>query len=309
MRQCSPDLNNHTQTITIESWFIPIDILMVICAALASVMAFTLICIMILDRTCRTVPMMFIINSYLAEFFFATVVMSMALFTLHNDLRQLEDPDPLCIVRGFLSYVVVTVQNYSYLLQTIYRYISVVYPNRLSWQSMQYQIFLVVISWVFAFVCPLPYIVNHEITYDVENQTCQMPMKLCLITVYNVLCVFIVPLSLILLLYYKLVRFMRSARQNVNLANKFKRIQREVKMIRRIIILFMGIFALGFPYALLLFISFLTTPPKYHFRIAYIFITTSVVFVVIALFQFTEPLKAAVKRLTKRQVATLPVIS
>ena len=298
--------NNHSISITIELWFIPIDILMVLSTALASAMALGFICTMILDRTCHTVSVMLIGNSYLAEFFFASVVMSMAAFTLHNDIHQLKEPDSLCTFRGFLSYVVVTVQNYSYLLQTIYRYISVVHPGRLFWQSVPCQVSLVITSWIFSFVCPLPYLLSHEITYDVENQTCQMPMKLSFITIYNVLCVFVVPLWLILLLYYRLVRFMLSMRQNVNLANKFKRIQREVKIIRRIIILFMGIFALGFPYALLLFMSFFTAPPKYNFRIAYIFITTSLAFVVIALFHFTEPLKAAIKRLRRRQVAISP---
>ncbi|CAF1552688.1 unnamed protein product, partial [Rotaria sordida] len=77
--------------------------------------------------------------------------------------------------------------------------------------------------------------------------------------------------------------------------------QRELKMFRRLVILVMGIAMIGFPYALFIFISFFTTPPQYHFRIAYIFVDTSMAFVMIALFQFTEPLKTSIMKRVTRQ--------
>jgi hypothetical protein len=45
--------------------------------------------------------------------------------------------------------------------------------------------------------------------------------------------------------------------------------------------------------------SFFTSPPKYHFRIAYIFVDVSLAFVMITIFKFTGPLKTAVKKLLK----------
>ncbi|CAF1502124.1 unnamed protein product, partial [Rotaria sordida] len=37
--------------------------------------------------------------------------------------------------------------------------------------------------------------------------------------------------------------------------------------------------------------------PKYHFRIAYLFVDVSSVFIMIALFQFTEPVKTILSKM------------
>ncbi|CAF1481047.1 unnamed protein product [Rotaria sordida] len=99
-------------------------------------------------------------------------------------------------------------------------------------------------------------------------------------------------------------------RKHVTPANILYRAQNELKMVRRIVILVMGIVTIGFPYALFIFISFFTTPPKYHFRIAYIFVDTSMAFVMIALSQFTEPLKISImKRIIRQTNVIIPTIT
>ena len=87
--------------------------------------------------------------------------------------------------------------------------------------------------------------------------------------------------------------------RRVTLVNTLLRAKNELKMVRRTAILAGIIFTIEFPYALFLFISFFTSPPKYHFRIAWIFIDISLVAVLIALFQFTQPLKISIKRVFK----------
>ena len=60
---------------------------------------------------------------------------------------------------------------------------------------------------------------------------------------------------------------------------------------------------------LFVFISFNTTPPKYHFRIAYVFIDVSLVFVLIVLLIFTEPLRVSLmNRMKKRGMIGIPTI-
>ncbi|CAF1434458.1 unnamed protein product [Rotaria sordida] len=301
---------NHSTIINIESWFIPFDILMIMCTLLAIVLALIFLSTIILDKTCHTVPMMLVANSCLAEFIFGSDMFGMALFTFQNDLHQNYYPDSLCIFRGFLGYVVTILKYYSYLLQAIYRYITVFYPTRLFWQSIRFQVCLILATWIFGFICPLPYILNHEIKYNIDNQICQMPLQLSFLTIYNALCVYMIPVSLTILIYFKLVRYVQDMRKHITSANILYRAQNELKMVRRIVILVMGIVTIGFPYALFIFISFFTTPPKYHFRIAYIFIDTLMAFVMIALFQFTEPLKISImKRITRQANAIIPVIT
>jgi predicted membrane protein len=98
--------------------------------------------------------------------------------------------------------------------------------------------------------------------------------------------------------------------KHVTTANSLSRAQRELKMVRRIVILIIGLTTIGFPYALFVFISFFTSPPKYAFRIAYIFINVSSAFVMVALFQFTDPLKTSImKKITRRRNTILPAVT
>jgi hypothetical protein len=55
-------------------------------------------------------------------------------------------------------------------------------------------------------------------------------------------------------------------------------------MVRRIVILVMDVATIGFPYALLVSISFFTSPPTYNFRIAYTFVDASLGFVMSVMF-------------------------
>ena len=63
-----------------------------------------------------------------------------------------------------------------------------------------------------------------------------MAMGLSLLNMCNAFCI---PIGLTMLIYFKLVRYVHQMSQNITSTNNFIRIQRELKMIRRIIILLM----------------------------------------------------------------------
>ncbi len=75
------------------------------------------------------------------------------------------------------------------------------------------------------------------------------------------------------------------------------RAQRNLKMARRTVILIMILFISGFPYNSFVFLFFTNLSPKYHFRIAYVFVNGSMLLVMLALFTFTDSLKGSVKKL------------
>jgi hypothetical protein len=110
-------------------------------------------------------------------------------------------------------------------------------------------------------------------------------------------------------IYFKLLLYVHEMSKHVTPINTLFRAQRQLKIVQRIVILITIILILGLPYGVFTLMSFFTSPPKYHFRIAYIFIDVSLVFVMIALFQFTDPLKASIvkgiKRRPNRAVAAL----
>ncbi|CAF4074128.1 unnamed protein product [Adineta steineri] len=89
--------------------------------------------------------------------------------------------------------------------------------------------------------------------------------------------------------------------KRVTLVNKLLRAQRELKMVSRIVILTSIFLILGIPYTIFVFMGYFTSPPKYHFRIALTFIEISLVFVMIALFQFTDPIRTSIMKRINRQ--------
>jgi len=294
----------------IESWFIPSDILMVVCTTLVIILGILFLSIIILDKTCHTVPMMLIGNSCVTGCLFGCILLSVCIFTLENDLKQIEYQDSFCILRAYFGYVSTALFDYSILLQAIYRYVCVVYPSRLFWQSARFQFLSICLAWIFGFVYLIGFMFTGEIVYDIDNQICQLPLRLSFCAIYGILCVYTIPVSMIALVYFKLVRYVHEMGKRVTPANTLLRAQRELKMVQRTVILISILLTLGVPFASFLLMSFFTTPPKYHFRIGYIFIDVSLAFVMIALFQFTDPLKASLMKKLKlrpnRVMTTMP---
>ncbi|CAF1518263.1 unnamed protein product [Rotaria sordida] len=294
-------LGNNSLITNFESWFIPIDILTIVCIILSVILAMILLLIIIFDKTCHTVPMMLVANSCFAGIVFGFLIFSIRLFTLENDLKRIAYKDFLCSFRGYFGYGICSIQNCSYLLQSIYRFVSVVYPTRLFYQSARFQLFLICLTWIFGFLYPIAFLFTGEIVYNVDNQICQLALQLSFSIIYMASCAYIIPVSMTMFIYLKLVRYIHQMSKHVIPMNRLLRAQRELKMVRRLFILVTILFILCFPYAMFIFMSFFWSIPKYHFRISYVFIDVSYVFVIIALLQFTDPLKTPILRRINRR--------
>jgi hypothetical protein len=135
-----------------------------------------------------------------------------------------------------------------------------------------------------------------------------VPLGFSFSILYAPLFIYIVPVHLVIFLYMRLVRFVRGMNQRVTPANTLSRAQRDLKMVRRVAILIQTLFISGFPLSLFIFLSFFNRTPKYHFRIGFIFNDASMLFVMIGLFQFTDSLKASVKKIMySRPNIVLPI--
>jgi hypothetical protein len=302
--------DNNLPTIHIESWFIPFDILNLTLLILVIILSVIFLFITAIDKTCHTVPMMLVANSCFAVLICAGDILWISVITLENDVKKNPNPDLLCIFRGYLTYVSCGALNYSFLLQAFYRYVSVVYPARLFWRSQRSQLLFIGLTWIYAFIFPIAFMFTRDIVYNVDNQICQIPLRLSFSVNFSALCIYIIPILITLFIYYKLVRYIHGMNQRITPVNNLVRVRRELKMFRRTVILLMIILTIDFPYALFLFISYFTSPPKYHFRIAYIFVNVGMACVILVLFQLTDPLKTAIiKRLNIRSKTVVPAVA
>ncbi|CAF0991620.1 unnamed protein product [Adineta steineri] len=250
--------------------------------------------------------MMLVANSCLAELLITCNLFWMAIFALENDVKQQQYMDSFCIFRGYAIYTTCFTQNYSYFLQAIYRYMSIVHPTRLFWRSKRVQIFFIGLSWFIGIICVFPHLFTGRIVYHVDDQICQMSLNLSVVTVYNVVLLYLIPVNGTIFIYFKLVRYVKEMSTHVTSANTLLRAQRELNMVHRIVVLVSLLVAFGLPYAIFIFMGFFTEPPKYHFRIAYTSISVSLIIIMITIFQSIEPLKAFVKKkINRRPIMTV----
>lgn len=292
-----------------EPWFIPIDISTNICIILSLILSTIFFIIIIHDKTCRTIPMLLVGNSCLIGIVFGIVIYSMSLFRLLNDIKHIEYKDFFCSFRGYIGYASCSTLNFSFFLQAMYRFLKIIYPTRLYFQSAKFQLFLICLTWIFGILYPLAFLFAGEILYNVPNQICQLPLHLSFSIIYMANFAYIIPVSLTMLIYLKLVLYVKKMGQRVAPVNKLNRARRELKMLQRTVILISILIIYCLPYATFIFLSFFITIPKYHFRISYVFIDSSYLFVMIALFQFTDPLKASImKKLNRKPNMILPTV-
>jgi hypothetical protein len=108
----------------------------------------------------------------------------------------------------------------------------------------------------------------------------------------------------------KLVRFVRGMSQHVTSANTLHRAQRDLKVVRRIVILTQIIIISGTPITTFIFLSFANRAPKYHFRIGLIFIYAAILAAMIMFYQVTDSLKISLKKfLTGRPNTLIPSVA
>ena len=288
-------LMNSTTPI-IESWFIPFSAIAIVSTALIAIFATLFIFIIVLDKTCHTVPLMLTVNSCLGLILVGCSHLSQNVFTLQNDLQKKYVPDSFCLLRTYFVDVSTYWFHYSFLVQAIYRYVTVIYPTRLFWQSVRCQAFVISITWVSGLVYPSVFLFNGQIKYDVDNQICGVPVQINFYVIYGAFCIYVIPVSMITFIYLKLVRYVKQMSQRIALANTLCRAHRELKMVWRTVILMILLVSIGFPYAVLILMVLCNNPSKYQLRIAFFFYDVSLILVVITLYQFTDPLKKALMK-------------
>ena len=280
---------NNTVQANIILWLISIDIFMIICTIFVIILGIIFLITIVFDKTSRKISKILLCNSFISEIVFACIMFSMAMFTLKNDVKQIEYEDSYCKFRGYMSYAISAARSHSYLLQSIYCYMIVIHPTHLYFQSIRFQLFLISLTWIISIFHP--YLFFHQIQYDMDNQVCHMPLQIYSFIFYTCFIAYLNPVIMINVIYFKLVRYIKGMSKIVTPVNQFLRAQRELKMIRRIVMLIIVLITLGLPYTIFFLMSFFTNPPKYHFRISFLFVDVSVACVMIVLFQFTDPIK------------------
>ena len=288
----------NTSTLTIEYWYIPLDIFRLLCIIITTILSLTCLLLIVLNKTCRTVPMMLVGNTCLAQLICVCTSFILLLFTFKNDWKQIQFEDSLCKFRGYINYSITVIQNSSYNLQSIHRYLIIVHPSLRFYRSFRFQLILIILLWIFAFLVILPLFYFDQIEYNIDNQICQVPIRLSFGMIYLTLLVYVVPNVFINVIYSKLIRHVHRMNERMKRICLLSRRKRELKMIKTIVTMNTILVILAIPSVIFLLISCFTTIPKWHFRLTFLFTDLCTTALIIVVLKTNESVRiAAVKTL------------
>lgn len=282
---------NNLTTIDNQPWHIPIDIISIIFCSISILLANLYLFVIIYHKMYEKISMSLVAYSCFSELVFSIGKLCSIIYVLQNDLQGIAYYDVRCLIYAYISYTGMAMQNYSYLLQAMYRYVLVVYPTRLFYRSVRFQYVLIILVCLVAMIYPIILIVTKEIKYNIEDQICQIPFQLSFINLYNMFFMYFIPIGVISLIYIKMVRYVRNMGRNVTTVNRFYRAQRELRLIQRIVLLVSIIVALGIPYSLFNLLSYFNRPQKDQIRISYAFVDASVLLIMVIIFVVTKSLR------------------
>ncbi|CAF1576173.1 unnamed protein product [Adineta steineri] len=299
---------NDSTLIQTEVWFLLFDIVGIISVSLSIIFGLLYLFIVIKHKTYSSVQLLLVCNSCIAVILFSCVLLNMTIFTLQHDLQHSSENNTLfCIILGFLSFITDGLQNYSYLLTAVYQYISVVYPNKIIWRTVKFQFYLVIIIWIVCIIDMVPVFVTGQISYNIDNQICQIPLRLSVSVIYVGAIIYMIPNFGIVAVYIKLTRYVHQISLRTISNNTLFHARRELKLVKRTFILSNTLIVIGIPYMIFNYMSFFTSPPKYYFRIAYICVDISVLMVVIIGYCFTPNIKTIIRKKFTRSTPVEPM--
>ena len=180
-------------------------------------------------------------------------------------------------------------------------YIIVVYPRRLFWQSIPVQGMLVVFSWIFCILSLVPWFLAGYSTYDANNQICLLPFRRSIYVIYNVSIVYLMPLCIIIFIYVNLVRYVhRMDSHNGSSTQTVFQARRELTVVKRIVTIISVLVIFGLPFTFFMFLSFVTTPSKYHYRFSLLSADLFQAVIMIGLFRCSQPVMDVLFKFRRR---------
>jgi hypothetical protein len=152
--------------------------------------------------------------------------------------------DQSCRWRGYFGYLSIVAMVYSYLIQAISRFFLTILSTKYRWiTSWKIHFYLIFIKWILVFILPLPAIVTHDI-YFRKNAPCWVTKTLTLHVVYTVTVYYIIPIMLIVGIYIFIYIRIRYNRNNTIVQAGRRNQNRDLEVLRNIMILF-SIYILG----------------------------------------------------------------
>ncbi|CAF0727905.1 unnamed protein product [Adineta steineri] len=249
------------------------SLFMLFCSVLGVVCSLIFIVIVFLDRRCRTPIVLISLNTAIAGFIINTIYASQAIYQMISD-----SSDVLCIFRGFLLHSSTGLFYQSLCIQAIYRLFVTVFAQRRNLQSKYVIIPIIVIQWIISSTFGIPILLMKRLQFQETGRICQVPINDIFGFMYLATFIYFLPVTGIIFIYIAILKYTKRSLIIANvrqLGLEQTRYRRELRFIKRILILISIIFITGVPYlTFFLQVNIGQSPmPSYGHRISFMFLS------------------------------------
>jgi len=163
-----------------------------------------------------------------------------------------------CYGRAYLLHVGLCLVYHSFLLQAFFRFLRVVLYRYKQLQTFRFIFRLAISQWFIDFLLIIPALILHEFQYISQNYYCQVLYTNLGGLIFVAFIIFYVPMTGIGSIYFYIIYYTRKNNGQAILQNRQRANQRDLVVLRRIIILVGMLLTLGCP-SILLWLSYLIT--------------------------------------------------
>jgi hypothetical protein len=198
------------------------------------------------------IPSFLICNTYISMIFICLILLDMHIHNLTGDLYEnLSYNDWWCYVRAYLLHVGLSLLYHSYLIQSIFRFFRVVFYRNKKLQTFQFMFYLVLIQWLIGFIAMLPFLFLHYFHYISQYYYCEVLLSDTEGILSTGGITYYFPMFCIGIIYVYIIYYMKKTKSQSVLQNRQQSNQRDLVVLRRIIILIGLLIILCFPTVLI----------------------------------------------------------
>jgi hypothetical protein len=261
--------------------------------------------VLIFHRQTRSVPVLLACHTCLtllvSSIMLGSMILSSLLGFIHLPSEQQGNPR-WCQWRGFLIHGCLCALYDSYMLQATYRLCRVVFYQRKYLHAFPLYMLLAFIETFVAVLSMLPVLIRDDIVYLASEYFCQTPFTNVSAMMYIALRLFLLPILFIICVYiYLLHHIRRSGPDPISFRHHSQQNRRDLIVIRRLVLTLTILIMLALPSVIFLLIFTLTGHLlALTYRVGWLSVSFSLVFLAYMLIGLTRPLKKTVQRLCSR---------
>ncbi len=207
-------------------------------------------------------------NTYLNALLLSSIMLLMYFYNLLGNLNSsIVFDGRWCVIRTYLTHVCFCAFYHSFALQAIFRLFRVVFYKRRFLQSYGIFISSIILQWILSFLFILPNLLLNDFQYLPHEFNCWIAFQNIRGLIMVTLFIYNNPLTIIFTIYTQIIRY---TRRIVHVKQRrLKSNQRDLIILKRIVILVFIIVGIGLPTFIIVFIDIITksaVPFAYHIQ-------------------------------------------